>query len=89
MVRRRARGGLGCVARLYRWFGIPDAPVGGWAHLMTAVLAVALGALGYFGSDRPGPPAAQNEITIGMLLLLLAIGADRGQPAAASLAPLS
>jgi SPW repeat len=44
-----------------------------WAHLITAVLAVALGLMGYFGSERPGPPAAQNEIAIGMLLLLLAI----------------
>jgi hypothetical protein len=45
----------------------------GWAHLITAALAVALGLMGYLGSDRPGPPAAQNEIMIGMLLLLLAI----------------
>ena len=28
---------------------------------------------GYFAAERPGPPAAQNEIMIGLTLLLLAI----------------
>lgn len=43
------------------------------AHLVTAALALGLGLFAYFGWDRPGPPAAQNEITVAMLLLLLAI----------------
>lgn len=45
----------------------------GWAHFGTAAVALGLGLFAYFGSDRPGPPAAQNEITVAMLLLLLAI----------------
>ena len=44
-----------------------------WAHLVTAVVALALGLAGYFSGARPGPPAAQNEITIALALLLLAI----------------
>lgn len=44
-----------------------------WAHLGTAGLAVALGAYAYFSWPRPGPPSAQNEIIVSMLLLLLAI----------------
>ena len=43
------------------------------AHLVTAALAVVLGGLAYLGSERPGPPAAQNEITLALLLVLLAI----------------
>ena len=44
-----------------------------WAHFLTAALALGLGLLAYFGWQRPGPPAAQNEITVAMILLLLAI----------------
>ena len=44
-----------------------------WAHFGTALLALALGLFAYFGWERPGPPAAQNEITVALLLLLLAI----------------
>lgn len=43
------------------------------AHLLTAALAIGLGAVAYFGWERPGPPAAQNEITVALLLVLLAI----------------
>ena len=44
-----------------------------WAHLLTAAVALALGLAGYFGAERPGPPAAQNEIAIALTLLLFAI----------------
>jgi hypothetical protein len=44
-----------------------------WAHLGTALLALALGTYAYFGWERPGPPAAQNEISVALILLLLAI----------------
>lgn len=44
-----------------------------WLHLVTAVVAVALALLAYFGSARPGPPGAQNEIVTALLLLLFAI----------------
>ena len=44
-----------------------------WAHFITATLAVGLGAIAWAGWERPGPPAAQNEITLALLLLLLAI----------------
>jgi hypothetical protein len=43
------------------------------AHLVTAALALALCGAAYFGWPRPGPPGAQNEIAIGLLLLMLAI----------------
>lgn len=44
-----------------------------WAHLLTALVAIAVGLFAYFGWERPGPPAAQNEITVAYILLLLAI----------------
>lgn len=44
-----------------------------WAHLGTALLALLLGLTAYLGWTRPGPPAAQNEITLALCLLLLAI----------------
>lgn len=44
-----------------------------WAHFGTAILALLLGLSAYFGWTRPGPPAAQNEITLALCLLLLAI----------------
>ena len=44
-----------------------------WAHFGTGLLALALGVFAYFGFERPAPPAAQNEITVAMILLLLAI----------------
>jgi hypothetical protein len=43
------------------------------AHLLTAALAVGLTLYAYVAGERPGPPAAQNAITVGLLLLLLAI----------------
>lgn len=53
----------------------------GWAHLLTAALAVGLGGYAYLAWERPGPPGAQNEITVAMLLLLLAIiPNDANQP---------
>ena len=44
-----------------------------WAHFGTAVLAAGLSLFAYLAWERPGPPAVQNEITVGLLLLLLAI----------------
>ncbi len=44
-----------------------------WAHFATALLALALGAYAYLAWPRPGPPAAQNEIVVALLLVLLAI----------------
>jgi hypothetical protein len=41
-----------------------------WAHLVIGAVAVWLGASAYFGFDRPGPPAAQNEIVIAVLMLM-------------------
>ena len=43
------------------------------AHLGTLAIAVWLAVHGYFSAARPGPPAAQNEITTGLILLLFAI----------------
>ena len=43
------------------------------AHVGTGLLAVVLGLGAYFGFPRPGPPAAQNEIAVACVLLLLAI----------------
>ena len=44
-----------------------------WAHFVTVLLALALGAWAYLAFERPGPPAAQNEITVAILLILLGI----------------
>src|SRR5688500_9400700 len=43
------------------------------SHLATGAVAVCLILSAYFTSARPGPPAAQNEIVIGLLLLMLCI----------------
>lgn len=43
------------------------------AHLVTLAISVWLAGYGYFSAPRPGPPAAQNEIIVGLLLLLFAI----------------
>ena len=45
----------------------------GWAHFLTAALAVGLGTFAYFAFDRPGPPAAQNAIAVALLLMMFAI----------------
>lgn len=45
----------------------------GGAHFVTALLAIGLGLAAYFGAERPGPPAAQNEIAVALTLLLFAI----------------
>ena len=47
--------------------------IGRWAHLATGAVAIWMIAFAYFGWHRPGPPAAQNAITIGWLLLSLVI----------------
>lgn len=43
------------------------------AHLGTLLVALWLTGHGYFSAQRPGPPAAQNEITVGLILLLFAV----------------
>jgi hypothetical protein len=43
------------------------------AHFATGLLAIGLGASAYLGWERPGPPAAQNELTVALLLVLLAL----------------
>lgn len=47
-----------------------------WAHLVTGLVALGLGVVAYFGAERPGPPAAQNEIAVALTLLLFAIVPD-------------
>jgi hypothetical protein len=42
-----------------------------WAHLMNGAVALWLGLSTYFLEDRPGPPGAQNDITLAYLLLLM------------------
>jgi hypothetical protein len=42
-----------------------------WAHFLSGLVAVWLIGSGYFGAERPGPPANQNEIVTGLLVLLL------------------
>jgi hypothetical protein len=43
------------------------------AHLATLVLGAWLAGYGYFSAPRPGPPAAQNEIVLGLLLMVFAV----------------
>ena len=45
----------------------------GWAHYVTGLVAIGLGIAAYFGPERLGPPAAQNEIAVSLALLLFAI----------------
>lgn len=48
-------------------------PPAGWARYVTLAVSVWLTLHGYFSAIRPGPPAAQNEIMAGLLLLLFAV----------------
>jgi hypothetical protein len=43
------------------------------AHLATLVLGAWLASYGYFLAPRPGPPAAQNNIVVGLMLIVFAI----------------
>jgi hypothetical protein len=43
------------------------------AHLATLAIAAWLTLHGYFSADRPGPPAAQNEIVVGLIVLLFSL----------------
>lgn len=43
------------------------------ARIVTLLAALWLAGHGYFSAPRPGPPSAQNEITVGLLLLVFAI----------------
>jgi SPW repeat len=43
------------------------------AHLGSLAVALWLAGHGYFSAVRPGPPAAQNELMTGLLLLLFVI----------------
>jgi hypothetical protein len=42
-----------------------------WAHLLTGVVALWLGGTAYLLEPRPGPPGAQNDITVAYLLILM------------------
>ena len=42
-----------------------------WAHLLTGGVALWLGASTYFLETRPGPPGAQNDITLAYLLIMM------------------
>ena len=44
-----------------------------FARFGTLLISLWLTGHGYFSAVRPGPPAAQNEIMIGLTLLVLAI----------------
>ena len=44
-----------------------------FARFGTLGVSLWLALHGYFAAERPGPPAAQNEIMIGLTLLLFAI----------------
>ena len=48
-------------------------PPAAGARYVTLATSCWLTAHGYLWAVRPGPPAAQNEITIGLILLLFAI----------------
>ena len=51
------------------------------ARFATLGVSLWLALHGYFAAERPGPPAAQNEIMIGLTLLLFAIiPNDASQP---------
>jgi hypothetical protein len=54
------------------------------SHFATGVIALWLVIWAWFAAARPGPPAAQNEIVIGLLLVMLAV-----VPNEASLPPQS
>ena len=43
------------------------------ARFLTLLTSLWLTGHGYFAAVRPGPPAAQNEIMVGLLLLVFAI----------------
>ena len=43
------------------------------ASLATLLCGIGVAAHGYLSAPRPGPPAAQNEIVVGLLLILFAI----------------
>lgn len=45
----------------------------GWMRLVTLAASCWLAGHGYLSAVRPGPPAAQNEIMIGLILLLFAM----------------
>lgn len=44
-----------------------------WMRLVTLAVSCWLAGHGYLSAVRPGPPAAQNEIMVGLLLLLFAV----------------
>ena len=43
------------------------------ARFLTLAASLWLSLHGYFGADRPGPPAAQHELVVGLTLLLFAL----------------
>ena len=62
----------------------------GWMRFVTLATACWLAGHGYFSAVRPGPPAAQNELTLGLVLLLFAIlPNDVNRPPSTAPAPRS
>jgi hypothetical protein len=43
------------------------------AHLLNLFVGLWLVGIGYFGSGRPPTPAGQNELIVGLVLLMLAL----------------
>ena len=44
-----------------------------WAHWVTLALAISFGLFAWSWFDRPGPPLAQNDILVALLLATFAI----------------
>jgi hypothetical protein len=44
-----------------------------WAHVVTFGVALALGFFAWSWYDRPGPPLAQNDILVALLIATFAI----------------
>lgn len=49
------------------------------AHLGQLVVAAWLAGFGRFGFDHPAPPGAQNELLVGLVLVLIAIIPNRSE----------
>jgi len=59
-------------------------------HLLTLVAALWLVLFGRFGHEHPFPPAAQNYITLGFLLMMIAIiPNEASRPPAVRLEPVT
>jgi hypothetical protein len=59
-------GGLVVALSLLSWWKPTS-----WAHYFTGLVGAWLGIATWWLVDRPGPPAAQNQITVAVLLLTM------------------